>query len=101
DAHAYRTADVEDVKAFARGCMRTYLILKEKAQQFNEDAEIQALLAEITADDGSMSAYQGAYSAEKAAALKAHTFDRPALGRRGQPYERLDQLTVELLLGVR
>lgn len=101
DAHAYRTADLEDVKAFARGCMRTYLILKEKARQFNEDAEIQALLAEITADDGSMSAYQGAYSADKAAALKAHTFDRPALGRRGQPYERLDQLTVELLLGVR
>ncbi len=101
DAHAYRTADLEDVKAFARGCMRTYLILKEKAQQFNQDAEIQALLAEITDDDGSMSAYQGAYSADKAAALKAHTFDRPALGRRGQPYERLDQLTVELLLGVR
>jgi xylose isomerase len=30
DAHAYRTSDYEDVKAFARGCMRTYLILKEK-----------------------------------------------------------------------
>jgi xylose isomerase len=101
DAHAYRTADLEDVKAFARGCMRTYLILKEKAQRFREDAEIQALLAEIAADDGAMSAYQGAYSAETARALKAQAFDRAALGARGQPYERLDQLTVELLLGVR
>ncbi|MCB9421460.1 MAG: xylose isomerase [Ardenticatenaceae bacterium] len=101
DAHAYRTADYEDVKAFARGCMRTYLILKEKAEQFNADSEIQALLAEITADDGSMDGFKGAYLAEKAAALKAYTFDRPALGRRGQPYERLDQLVVELLLGVR
>ncbi len=101
DAHAYRTSDREDVKAFARGCMRTYLILKEKVAQFNADAEIQALLAEITADDGAMDAYKGAYSAEKAAALKAHTFDRIALGQRGQPYERLDQLTIELLLGVR
>lgn len=101
DAHAYRTSDREDVKAFARGCMRTYLILKEKVAQFNADAEIQALLAEITADDGAMDAYEGAYSAEKAAALKAHTFDRIALGLRGQPYERLDQLTIELLLGVR
>jgi xylose isomerase len=43
----------------------------------------------------------GQYSAEKAGALRAHTFDRAALGRRGQPYERLDQLVVELLLGVR
>ena len=49
DAHAYRTEDDEGVKAFARGCMRTYLILKEKAARFNADAEIQALLAEINA----------------------------------------------------
>lgn len=101
DAHAYRTSDYEDVKAFARGCMRTYLILKEKAQQFNQDAEIQALLAEINADDGAMSPFTGPYTAEKAAALRAYTFDRAALGRRGQPYERLDQLVVELLLGIR
>ena len=38
---------------------------------------------------------------EKAKALKAHTFDRPAMAERGQPYEKLDQLLVELLLGVR
>ena len=101
DAHAYRTSDIEDVKAFARGNMRTYLILKEKAKQFNTDSEIQALLAEISANDGSMDAFTGEYSANKASALKAHDFDRAALGQRGQPYERLDQLTVELLLGVR
>mgnify|MGYP001026362208 FL=1 len=101
DAHAYRTEDYEGVKAFARGCMRTYLILKEKARRFDEDAEIQALLAEITADDGAMAPFQGGYSREKAAALKAHSFDRVLLGRRGLAYERLDQLTNELLLGVR
>jgi xylose isomerase len=101
DAHAYRTEDYEGVKDFARGCMRTYLILKEKARQWNNDAEIQDLLDEINADDGSMDAYRGSYSAEKAMMLKAVDFDRQALGRRGLPYERLDQLTVELLLGVR
>jgi xylose isomerase len=101
DAHAYRTADAEDIKAFARGCMRTYLIFKEKAARFNADAEIQGLLAEIKADDGSVSAYSGSYSKEKANALKAHQFDRVAMGRKGQPYERLDQLVIELLLGVR
>lgn len=101
DAHAYRTEDYEGVKDFARGCMRTYLILKEKAERFNGDPEIQALLAEINADEGAMAPYQGAYTAAKAAALKAHSFDRPALGARGLPYEHLDQLTVELLMGVR
>ncbi|HEU5199068.1 MAG TPA: xylose isomerase [Ktedonobacterales bacterium] len=101
DAHAYRTSDLEDVKAFARGCMRTYLIFKEKAHQFNEDREIQELVAHITRDDGTLARYQGSYSREVAQALKGETFDRAALGRRGQPYERLDQLVIELLLGVR
>jgi xylose isomerase len=101
DAHAYRTEDYAGVKDFARGCMRTYLILKDKAERWNADPEIQALLAEINADDGSTDPFKGAYSAEKAAALKAASFDRAALGARGLAYERLDQLTVEVLLGVR
>jgi xylose isomerase len=101
DAHAYRTEDYEGVKDFARGCMRTYLILKEKAEKWNADPEIQALLSEINADDGSVDPFKGSYNPAKAAALKAATFDRVALGARGLAYERLDQLTVELLLGVR
>ena len=101
DAHAYRTEDIEGVKDFARGCMRSYLIFKEKAQQFNEDSEIQSLLAEINADDGSMSPFQGGYSTDKASSLKDHAFDREALGSRGYGYERLDQLTFDLLMGVR
>ena len=101
DAHAYRTADLNDVKEFARGCMRTYLILKEKAEQFNLDHDIQTLLDQIKADDGSMDAVRGAYSREKAEALKAHPFDRIALAQRAQPYEKLDQLLIDLLLGVR
>jgi xylose isomerase len=101
DAHAYRTEDYAGVRDFARGCMRTYLILKEKAAQWNSDPEIQSLVAEINADDGSMSRYFGPYSAEKAQALRAEAFDRVALSQRGLGYERLDQLTVEVLLGVR
>ena len=101
DAHAYRTEDYAGVKDFARGCMRTYLILKDKADQFNADPEIQALLAEINADDGSMSSYLGAYTADKARALKAHPFDRAAISSKGRQYERLDQLTIDLILGAR
>jgi xylose isomerase len=101
DAHAYRTEDYEGVKDFARGCMRTYLILKEKAALWDADPEIQALVAGINADDGSMNKYFGTYSSEKANGLKAETFDRPALAERGLKYELLDQLTVEVLLGAR
>ncbi len=101
DAHAYRTEDAEGVKDFARGCMRTYLILKAKAAQFNADPEIQALLAEIHADDAGVAPLLGAYSREKAGALKQHAFNRIALGNRGMQYERLDQLVFDLLMGVR
>jgi len=101
DAHAYRTEDYEGVKDFARGCMRTYLILKEKAEQWKQDKEIQALLDEVNSDREEVSPLLGVYSLEKATTLKARIFDRKALGVRGLSYERLDQLTVELLLGVR
>jgi len=98
DAHAYRTEDEEGVWDFARGCMRTYLILKQKAKQFCEDSRIQALLAEIRgAGDASI---VGPYTPALAAELKARSFDRPALAARRLPYERLDQLVVDLLLGV-
>ncbi|HKI54914.1 MAG TPA: xylose isomerase, partial [Anaerolineales bacterium] len=101
DAHAYRTEDYEGVKDFARGCMKTYLILKEKASQWNADKEIQEIVAEINANDDATSQYSGKYSADKADALKAQSFDRSVIASRGLKYERLDQLTVEVLLGVR
>jgi xylose isomerase len=101
DAHAFRTEDYEGVKDFARGCMRTYLILKDKVAKFNADAEIQAILAEINAEDEAMKAFQGKYTAEKMSALKAYSFDRNAIAARGLKYEKLDQLTNEVLWGVR
>jgi xylose isomerase len=101
DAHAYRTEDEEGVKDFARGCMRTYLMLKEKAARWNADKEIQALLAEVNADDGSMALFFGKYTPARAAALKLQPFDRNLIARRGLKYERLDQLTIDLLLGIR
>jgi xylose isomerase len=81
--------------------MRTYLILKEKAEQWRTDAEIQALLDEINTGYGRATNGFGKYTPEKARDLRAELFERQALGARGLPYERLDQLTNELLLGVR
>src|SRR5215510_13191172 len=98
DAHAYRTEDYEGVKDFARGCMRTYLILKDKAERWNADKEIQALVKEGTA--GTAPAV-GKYSASGRDTLLAENIDRVALASRGLGYEKLDQLTMEVLLGVR
>jgi xylose isomerase len=67
DAHAYRSEDYEGVKDFARGCMRTYLIMKERAERFKTDKEIQELLAEINTDDGKMSEFDNPYTAQKKA----------------------------------
>src|SRR5215213_4200661 len=55
DAHAYRQSNHEDVKEFARGCMRTYMILAEKARRWNGDAEIQGLLKQINVQDAALS----------------------------------------------
>jgi xylose isomerase len=101
DAHAYRSEDYQGVKDFARGCMRTYLMLKDKTAKFNADNEIQAILAEIKIEDPAMQTFLGKYTSEKAKALKAQSFDRPAIASRGLKYERLDQLTIDLLLGNR
>ena len=98
DAHAYRTEDYEGVKQFALGCMRTYSMLKEKAARWNADPLIQDLLNEL--HPGAHTPLEP-YSQSAAEGLKSMEFDRQALGARGLAYERLDQLTVELLLGVR
>ena len=98
DAHAYRTEDYEGVKDFARGCMRTYLILKEKAERWNTNEEIRSILTEIEKANTS-NGYE-AFSAESSASLLASEIDRRELSSKGLKYERLDQLTIDVLLGV-
>jgi xylose isomerase len=99
DAHAYRTEDPDGVWDFAAGCMRSYLILKEKVRRFAADQDIQAILTELHDAKGEPPAPK--YSRDAANALKARAFDREALASRPLPYERLDQLVIDLLLGVR
>jgi xylose isomerase len=99
DSHAYRTEDYEGVKEFARGSMRTYLVLKEKARQWNAHSEIKSLLAEISENNRNGFA-TGKFDKEKNAQLLSKEFDRAALAAKGLKYERLDQLTMDILLGV-
>jgi xylose isomerase len=102
DAHALRTSDMDDVWEFAKGCMRSYLILKEKAAQYNADPEIQAILKDLASGDASVDPILSSkYSAANAQSLKGMTFDPNVLAQRSLPYEKLDQLVFDLLMGVR
>jgi xylose isomerase len=99
DAHAYRTEDEDGVWDFALGCMRTYNILRDKARRFNKDPEIQGLLQETRAMNGN--GWLGAYSKGKVKEIRSSALDIDSYSQRGLKYEKLDQLTTELLLGIR
>jgi xylose isomerase len=101
DAHSYRSEDEAGVWEFAAGCMRNYLILKDKSRQFNEDAEIQSLLGEIRSASGGNGKPFNGYTREKADEIKSLQLNRVELAKKQLPYERLDQLTVDILFGVR
>ncbi len=102
DAHPLRTSDPDDVWEFAKGCMRTYLIFREKAAQFNADAEIQAILQDLNAGDAQLDPILNApFTSQNAQALQSMAFDADALSAKPLPYEKLDQLVFDLLLGVR
>jgi xylose isomerase len=94
DAHAYRTEDADGVWDFAQGCMRTYLILKDKAERMRDDAEIQEALQ-------AAKAHRLAEPTGALAEVRAASLDEGALAAQGYGHERLDQLVTELLLGVR
>jgi xylose isomerase len=98
DAHAYRTEDAAGVWDFARGCMRTYLILKDKARRFAADTEIQEALATAKVAGLAENTLPTGASADD---LRRRDYDLDALAEQGYGHERLDQLVTELLLGVR
>ena len=99
DAHAYRTEDEQGVWDFARGCMRTYKILKARAQAFDADPEVRAIIADVR--DSAVDPLLSGYTRDKAVRLRALAIDATAVAKRGLRYERLDQLMMEHLLGVR
>jgi xylose isomerase len=73
--------------------------VRYRARRWREDAEIQALAAE--AGDSAVAPSLASYSPQRRDELLGTAFDRVALAQRGRAYERLDQLTMDILLGVR
>ncbi|MGE5135826.1 MAG: xylose isomerase [Gemmatimonadota bacterium] len=93
-----RTEDDDGVWESARACMRNFLILREKVRAFRSDPEVikaladsrVAALAEPTLAEG-----------ESWRDVTGFTPDIEALAVRGMAFERLDQLALEHLYGVR
>ena len=80
--------------------MRTYKILKARAEAFDDDPEVRELIA-TPRDDEVEPLLSGSHDAQRVRRLRALELDPDALARRGLRYERLDQLMVEHVLGAR
>jgi len=96
DAHAYRNENPEGVWDFAAGCMRTYTALAERAAAFDELPAVKEALATAGAPDLALPSVDG----DSADALKAEADSLDELAKRGYYNERLDQLVVEVLMGL-
>jgi len=93
-----RTEDDDGVWVSAAACMRNYLILREKVRAFRADPEVaEALAAARVADLAVPTLGDG----ETWRDVRGFTPDVEALGQRGMAFERLDQLALEHLYGVR
>jgi xylose isomerase len=98
DAHAYRTEDENGVWDFARGCIRTYLMLAEKVGRFDRDVEIQEALITAKAAELAVPTMPEGMTIDD---IRRASYDTAGAGERGYGIERLDQLVTELLLGTR
>jgi xylose isomerase len=98
-----RTEDIDGVWASAAGCMRNYLILKERAAAFRADPAVQEALRASRLDQLAQTTLgAGETVADLLADRSAYEdFDADAVAERGMAFEALDQLAMDHLLGVR
>jgi xylose isomerase len=100
DARPLRVENEDGIWDFAAGCMRTYLALAEKARRFDEDPDIWAVRAEAKVAELARPTVES-YSRAAVDELLAEEHDLGALGARACRNERLDQLVIDVLLGLR
>ena len=92
-----RTEDEEGVWSSAAGCMRNYLVLRERAKAFRADPEVKAALeASQVAELSVPTLAEG----ETLADIRNVTYDIEKLDH-GYGFEHLDQLAMDHLLGLR
>ncbi|GAA4815396.1 xylose isomerase [Streptomyces ziwulingensis] len=96
-----RTEDPDGVWASAAGCMRNYLILKDRAAAFRADPEVRDALKASRLDQLALPTAADGLAALLADESAYETFDAEAAAARGMAFEHLDQLAMDHLLGVR
>jgi xylose isomerase len=97
DAHSYRNENLEGGWDFAAGCMATYRALAEKAAHFDSLPEVQEALEAASTPELAQASVDG----DDPDTLKSESEALDALAERGYYNEKLDQILVEVLLGVR
>ena len=93
-----RTEDVDGVWEAARNCMRNYLIFKEKAEAFRADPEVREAMEAARVFELEQSTLAEGETLDD---LLAEDINLDEVAQRGYHFERLDQLALDYLLGVR
>jgi xylose isomerase len=93
-----RTENDDGVWASAAACMRNYLILREKVRAFRSDPEVTEALRAARVPELALPTLA---DGETWRDIRGFTADVEVLGERGMAFERLDQLALEYLYGVR
>ncbi|KOT79706.1 xylose isomerase [Streptomyces rimosus subsp. pseudoverticillatus] len=96
-----RTEDPDGVWDSAAGCMRTYLILKERAAAFRADPAVREALRASRLDELARPTAEDGLAALLADRTAYESFDAEAAAARGMAFERLDQLAMDHLLRAR
>lgn len=92
-----RTEDEDGVWASAAGCMRNYLVLRERAKAFRADPEVKAALETSQVEELSVPTLAEGETLED---IRKATYDIEKLDH-GYAFEHLDQLAMDHLLGLR
>ena len=92
-----RTEDEDGVWASAAGCMRNYLVLRERAKAFRADPEVKAALEASQVEELSVPTLAEGETLED---IRKATYDIEKLDH-GYAFEHLDQLAMDHLLGLR
>jgi xylose isomerase len=98
-----RSEGTQGVWVSAAGCMRNYLILREKAKAFRADPEVKDAMVAAGWPSLAQPTLAPGETLEKFLADRSayEDFDRDATGAREVNIERLDQLAIEHIMGVR
>ncbi|MFD3930383.1 xylose isomerase [Streptomyces sp. NPDC058614] len=96
-----RTEDLDGVWASATGCMRNYLILRERTAAFRADPEVQDALRASRLDELAQPTAADGIKGLLADRASFEDFDVEAAAARGMAFEQLDQLAMDHLLGAR